>query len=180
MPTIILDRDGVINYDSFEYIKTPAEWIAIPGSLEAIAKLNQHDYQVFVASNQSGIARNLYTETTLQLIHQKMLSELAAVGGNITKIYYCPHHPELNCRCRKPNPGLIEQIAAEYPIDIKKTYFVGDKETDMQLAQHTGMTPILVLTEMGQRALKKNPDLIQFLHFNDLSLAVDYILKNPL
>src|SRR5689334_22262237 len=103
---IILDRDGVINYDSPYYIKTPEEWQPIPGSLEAIALLKQADYTVVVATNQSGLARGLYDEPLLTAIHEKMLNACKAFGGTIDKIYYCPHHPDEHCFCRKPKPGM--------------------------------------------------------------------------
>src|SRR5688572_16260160 len=104
---IILDRDGVINQDSNEYIKSPEEWIPIPGSLEKIACLNQKGHQVVIATNQSGVARGLLTEETLQAIHEKFQCELKKLGGHVEGIFFCPHHPDEGCECRKPKPGLL-------------------------------------------------------------------------
>src|SRR3989344_4486862 len=112
---VILDRDGVVNYESPTYIKSPEEWRALPGSLEAIATLNAAGHKVVVATNQSGIGRGYYSLATLEAIHQKMKEELARAGGCIEGIYFCPHIPEENCECRKPKPGLLLQIANDFP-----------------------------------------------------------------
>lgn len=177
MPFIILDRDGVINYDSDAYIKSPDEWRPIPGSLEAIAKLNRFGYQVFIVTNQSGVARGLYDLQILQQIHEKLRRELAVFGGHINEIFFCPHHPEDNCNCRKPKPGLLFQIAKKYPIDLKNTYFIGDSLVDVQAAQAVGCAPILVLSGNGEKSLAKNPVLANVPHFNNLATAVDYVLS---
>src|SRR5579862_2669163 len=110
MPYIILDRDGVINYDSEAYIKSPEEWLPIPGSLEAIATLNRHGFRVLIATNQSGVSRGYYDLAMLDRIHEKLVAQLAAVGGCIEEIFFCPHHPDDHCVCRKPKPGMIYQI----------------------------------------------------------------------
>lgn len=175
MPYIILDRDGVINYDSDEYIKSPEEWIAIPGSLEAIAQLNRLGYRVLVATNQSGIARGFYDFDTLDLIHEKLMHELAAVGGYIEEIFFCPHHPDENCECRKPKPGMLYNMQKKYPLDFSKTYFIGDTHVDIQAAQTVGCQPLLILSEKGQRALQQYPALSAVPSFNNLAAAVDYI-----
>jgi D-glycero-D-manno-heptose 1,7-bisphosphate phosphatase len=154
---IILDRDGVINEDSDEYIKTPDEWIPIPGSLEAIAALNRAGYQVVVATNQSGLARGLYTETMLKQIHDRMQQQLAAVGGHFDGIFYCPHHPDDHCDCRKPNPGLLRQIAAQFHIEFKDALLVGDAKRDLDCAQAVGCSAVLVKTGKGLRTLAANP-----------------------
>jgi D-glycero-D-manno-heptose 1,7-bisphosphate phosphatase len=177
MSYIILDRDGVINYESMEYIKSPEEWHPIPGSLEAIAQLNRHGYRVIVATNQSGVARGFYDIETLDLIHEKLMRELAAVGGYIEEIFFCPHHPEEGCHCRKPQPGLIEQIKQKYNIELEKTYFIGDSVVDMQVAQLTGCRPLLVLTGNGHTVLNKHPEFSAIPHFPNLAEAVDYVLK---
>jgi D-glycero-D-manno-heptose 1,7-bisphosphate phosphatase len=173
---IILDRDGVINYDSDFYIKNPDEWHAIPGSLDAIANLNRAGYQVLVATNQSGVARGYYDLEMLDRIHEKLLRELAEVGGYIDEIFFCPHHPDENCPCRKPKLGLLQQIQQKYPVNFAETYFIGDTRTDMELAAASGCKPILVLTSKGQKTLDNHPELATIPHFANLAAAVKYIL----
>lgn len=175
---IILDRDGVINYDSLEYIKSPEEWEAIPGSLEAIAQLNRAGFYVIVVTNQSGIARGFYDLATLDEIHEKLTQELAAVGGHIEEIYFCPHHPDAHCQCRKPQPGLFQQIQKKYQVDFKDIYFIGDALTDVQVAQAVGCKPILVLTGKGQSTLERYPFLREKIPcFDNLAVAVNFILN---
>lgn len=157
MKLIILDRDGVINYDSLEYIKTPEEWIEVPGSLQAIVRLNQAGYSVAIATNQSGIARGLYDEKMLTAIHQKMLSALSVMGGRIDTIVYCPHLPEDNCLCRKPKPGMLLQIANFFNCSLQKVVFIGDKQTDVAAAQAVNATPILVKSAMLQSVVNDVP-----------------------
>jgi D-glycero-D-manno-heptose 1,7-bisphosphate phosphatase len=175
---IILDRDGVINEDSDDYIKTPAEWIPIPGSLKAIAALNHAGYTVVVATNQSGIARGLYTEAGLAEIHATMQRQLAAVGGHIDAIFYCRHHPDEHCACRKPKPGLLLQIAAEFKIDIEKALMVGDAARDIECAQAVGCPAVLVKTGKGMRTLeaKNVPDVPVF---EDLAAVVAMLGCTP-
>lgn len=144
---IILDRDGVINVDSKEYIKSPAEWLPLPGSLEAIAKLNQVGLLVAVASNQSGLARGFFTEPTLQKIHKKMIAALAKVGGHFDAIIYCPHHPDDNCKCRKPKPKMLQDLMQQFHVTPAKTLFIGDKDTDRQAAQAAECDVVLVTAE---------------------------------
>lgn len=178
MSFIILDRDGVINYESQSYIKTPEEWCAIPGSLEAIAALNRSGFRVLIATNQSGIARNLYDIDTLDLIHEKLMRELAAVGGYIDEIFFCPHHPEDCCSCRKPKPGLLYQMQAKYSLQFEKTFFIGDSYVDMQTAKVTGCKPLLVLTGNGHQALHEHKDVLSgILNFPNLAKAVEYVLS---
>lgn len=141
---LILDRDGVINQDSPQYIKSPAEWHAIPGSLEAIADLNRAGIKVVVASNQSGVGRGYFTAETLALIHKKMVTELAKLGGHLDGIYYCPHHPATNCNCRKPKPGLLLNILHDFKIEPKDTLVVGDSLRDIEAAQASGCDSVLV------------------------------------
>ncbi len=151
MNTIILDRDGVINQDSDTYIKSADEWIEIPGSLEAIARLNRAGYQVLVATNQSGLARGLFDLETLSAIHHKMESALMQHGGELSGIYFCPHGPDDHCSCRKPKPGLLLQISADKGIDLGQTIMVGDSLRDLQAAQAAGSKPVLVLTGKGSK-----------------------------
>jgi len=154
---IILDRDGVINFDSSDYIKSEAEWHPIPGSLEAIALLNQHGFKVVIASNQSGIARGLFDLITLQQIHQKMQTAILEAGGKIDKIYFCPHAPEDHCLCRKPKPGLYHQIEKAYDLDFKTspTPSIGDSLRDLEAAEAAGCRPMLVLTGNGKKTAER-------------------------
>jgi D-glycero-D-manno-heptose 1,7-bisphosphate phosphatase len=154
MKLIILDRDGVINQDSDAYIKSPAEWIPIPGSLEAIARLNREGYKVVVATNQSGIARGLFNMDTLARIHNKMQELAREKGGEIDAVFFCPHGPDDGCRCRKPLPGLFEDIAARLKITLNGVYAVGDSERDTIAARAASARPILVRTGKGVK-LKK-------------------------
>ncbi len=156
---VLLDRDGVINYDSDDYIKSEDEWIPIPGSLEAIALFKKNDYKVVVISNQSGLGRGLYDETILAAMHNKMHRLTRAKGGEIENIYYCPHLPEDNCQCRKPKPGLLNDFAHDKQITLKDIYFIGDKLADIQAAEAAGAKPILVKTGKGQKTLENNPDI---------------------
>lgn len=155
MRLVILDRDGVINEDSDAYIKSPEEWIPIPGSLEAIACLNRADYRVVVASNQSGLARGLFDFDTLNRIHEKMHRALAEVGGSIDAIFFCPHGPEDNCECRKPKAGLFQDIARRMGVSLQDVPAIGDSLRDLQAAQSVGAQPILVLTGKGMNTFKQ-------------------------
>ncbi len=148
---IVLDRDGVINQDSDAFIKSPKEWRPISGSLEAIALLNQHDYRVVVITNQSGIARGLFTLKTLQSIHHKMLGAVRDAGGDIDAIYFCPHGPDDQCQCRKPKPGLMKQFSEEHGVDLSGLPMIGDSMRDLQVATAVGAQPILVRSGKGER-----------------------------
>jgi len=177
MKLIILDRDGVINYDSDAYIKAPAEWQPIPGSLEAIAKLTQAGYTVTVATNQSGIARGYYDRATLEQIHQKMQTLAIAKGGRIDSIFFCPHGPDDNCACRKPKPGLLQQIAEHYQIDLQNTPVVGDSLRDLEAALAMQCRPYLVLTGNGQKTKSKLPNLPASQVFIDLLTLVNALVE---
>lgn len=146
MKVIILDRDGVINFDSPNYIKHPDEWEPIPQSLAAVAQLNQAGFKVAIASNQSGIARGLYDETVLAAIHEKMQKMLEQEQGFIDYIVYCPHLPNTGCSCRKPLPGMLEEIARHFQCSLKNIPFVGDKLTDVETAIAACAKPIVVKT----------------------------------
>ena len=179
MKLIILDRDGVINQDSDAYIKSPDEYIPIPGSLDAIARLNRAGYTVVVATNQSGIARDMYDETVLQQIHDKQRRLLQDVGGEIAKIYYCPHGPDDHCDCRKPKPGMFQQIFADYPVDPATVPAIGDSLRDLQAAQQVGAQPILVKTGKGLKTLQQLDDqyeLQQVPVYANLAAAVDALI----
>ena len=146
MKIVILDRDGTINEDSADYIKSPAEWQPLPGALEAIARLNHAGWHVVVASNQSGLGRGLFDVATLNAMHAKMHTMLAAVGARVDAVFYCPHAPEENCHCRKPEPGLFEQIGERYGIELDGLPAVGDPARDVTAAVAAGCEPHLVLT----------------------------------
>jgi D-glycero-D-manno-heptose 1,7-bisphosphate phosphatase len=156
---ILLDRDGVINQESDDFIKSPEEWQPIDGSLEAIALLNEHGYKVAVITNQSGVARGLFDDAMLEKIHAKMRQMTAEQGGKIDAIYFCPHGPDDGCTCRKPKPGLLESFAAEKNVDLTGMTVIGDSLRDIQSAQAVGASPILVKTGKGQKTLTDNPDL---------------------
>lgn len=160
---VILDRDGVINFESVEYVKSPDEWKPIPGSLKAIAALNAAGHTVVVATNQAGVGRGYYSEATLAAIHHKMKTELAAHGGSIKKIYYCPHHPDEHCLCRKPKPGMLQQIAKDFPQQFNDAVFVGDSLRDLQAGQAAGCRVVLVKTGFGEAMLAegKIPDDVE-------------------
>lgn len=172
---VILDRDGVINEDSEYYIKSPAEWIPIPGSLEAIARLKRANWQVVVATNQSGVGRGLYTEDMLEKIHQKMKDELQKYDVELDGIFYCPHTPSKRCDCRKPEPGLFQQIAKHFKVDLRSVYCIGDSLRDIRAAQKVFAKPILVLTGNGQKTVQEI-DPITIPIFNNLAKAVDSLV----
>ena len=179
MKLIILDRDGVINEDSDDYIKSPEEWRPIPGSLQAMARLTQAGYRIVVATNQSGLARGLFDRKTLQRIHDKMNLAVASVGGKIEAIFFCPHRPEDHCDCRKPKPGLLRDIAARFQTDLAGVPVVGDSLRDVQAAQAVGARPILVRTGKGAMTVAQNPSLQGVAIYDDLAAAVDILLQKP-
>ncbi len=179
-PLVILDRDGVINADSKDFIKSPEEWHPLRGSLEAIVKLNQAGFWVTVATNQSGIGRGLFDTITLNRIHQKMSDHLGALGGHIDLLVFCPHHPDIHCECRKPKPKLMYDIAAHFNIDFKQTtaFAIGDSLRDLIAAKTAGCEPILVLTGNGQQTREKLPDdLKKIAVYSDLLAAVEILLS---
>ncbi|MEN9538837.1 MAG: hypothetical protein RLZZ126_1072 [Pseudomonadota bacterium] len=151
MKLLILDRDGTINADSTDYIKSPDEWTPLPGALEAIAQLNQAGWHVVLASNQSGLGRGLFDMTALNAMHAKMYQLLAQVGGRVDAVFYCPHTPDDHCHCRKPLPGLFEQIGERYGVDLARVPAVGDSARDLIAAVAAGCEPHLVLTGNGER-----------------------------
>lgn len=178
MKYIILDRDGVINFDSPHYIKSPDEWHPIPGSLEAIATLNRAGFHVLVATNQSGIARGYYDLETLNDIHEKLIRELTAVGGYIDEIFFCPHHPDDHCSCRKPQPGMLHQIRDKYHLSLENTYFVGDSVADVELCLKTGCKPLLVLTGNGKQTLEKYAESHHIPAFENLADTVRFVIAD--
>jgi D-glycero-D-manno-heptose 1,7-bisphosphate phosphatase len=151
MKLIILDRDGTINADSDDFVKSPEEWMALPGALEAIARLNHAGWHVVVASNQSGLGRGLFDVAALNAMHAKMHKLLAAAGGRIDAVFYCPHSPDEGCTCRKPLPGLFQQIGERYGIDLTQVPAAGDSLRDLQAGAAAGCEPHLVLTGKGAK-----------------------------
>lgn len=181
MKLIILDRDGVINEDSDQYIKTVEEWQPIPGSIEAIARLGDAGYTVVVATNQSGLSRGLFGLDELESIHHKMCCLAERAGGCISAIFYCPHLPEERCRCRKPAPGLFEAVAREFDTDLAGVPIVGDSLRDLQAGLLLGCMPILVRTGKGPKTEpllrdQDDPNLRNTLVFDDLAAATDHLL----
>lgn len=182
MKAIILDRDGVINQDSSEFIKNPDEWIALKGSLEAIAKLKRAGYAVFIVTNQSGVARKLFTVGALTRIHRKMIEAILHHGGEIDAILYCPHGPDDCCECRKPKPGLFMELAERLNLNLSGVPAVGDSIRDLQAAKAAGAKPILVRTGNGQKsaaAISKgqHEDLGEIESYKSLADYVDHLLK---
>lgn len=174
----VLDRDGVINFDSAEYIKKPDEWIPIPNSIEAIALLNAAGHRVVIATNQAGIGRNLFTRETLQKIHEKMCDAVEAVGGKIDHIYFCPHRPDEFCDCRKPKPGLLHQIQRDYQIESHEMVFIGDSVRDFEAAIAASCPFTLVRTGNGREAEKIISSISEVSIFDDLNVAVKFFTQN--
>ena len=177
MKLIILDRDGVINKDSDQFIKNPSEWQPIPGSLEAIARLNQADYRVVVATNQSGIGRGLFDMPTLNAIHDKMHKACALVGAHIDAVFFCPHTAESRCHCRKPEAGMLEEIALRYNASLAGIPVVGDSLRDLLPAVALGAQPYLVLTGKGAKTQAFGNLPANTLVFCDLAAVVSELLR---
>jgi D-glycero-D-manno-heptose 1,7-bisphosphate phosphatase len=179
MKLVILDRDGTINEDRDDYVKSPEEWQPLPQALEAIARLNHAGWHVAVVTNQSGLGRGLFDVATLNAMHAKMNKLLAAAGGRVDAVFYCPHSPDEACGCRKPLPGLFEQIGERYGIDLQGVPCVGDSLRDLQAGHAVGCAPHLVLTGKGeqfrQRELSPAFPAGTRVH-NDLSGFVDWLL----
>ena len=177
MKLVILDRDGVINYDTESYLRSPEEWKPLPGSLEAIAQLNQAGYRVVVATNQSGIGRGLFEMATLNAIHDKLHRALEQVGGRIDAIFFCPHAQEDNCDCRKPKAGLYVEIGHRLNISLEGVPSVGDALRDLQASAAVGAQPILVLTGKGARTAREGGLPPGTLTFHDLAAAAKAIIR---
>jgi D-glycero-D-manno-heptose 1,7-bisphosphate phosphatase len=177
-PLIILDRDGVINLDSDEYIKSSEEWIPIESSLRAIAALNRAGYSVAIATNQSGISRGFFDHTTLAMMHKKMELELAKVGGHIDAIEYCPDHPDNPSDRRKPNPGMLNKLITEFKAKAADTWFIGDSYSDIQCALKAKCKPGLVLTGKGKNTLATGKVSDAVPRFENLQAFVDNLLAH--
>ncbi len=176
---VILDRDGTINRASDEFVKSPAEWHPLPGALEAIGRLNHAGHHVVLATNQSGLGRGLFDMAALNAVHAHMTKTLAAAGGRIDAVFYCPHAPDEACHCRKPAPGLLEQIAERYGISLQGGPYIGDSLRDMQAAESAGCAPHLVCTGrhadlLGQPVPPGFPANTQI--HADLAACVDQLL----
>ncbi|MFO8046567.1 MAG: D-glycero-beta-D-manno-heptose 1,7-bisphosphate 7-phosphatase [Halomonas sp.] len=179
---VILDRDGVINLDSDEYIKSLAEWVPYPSAIHAIARLSRAGWTVAVATNQSGIARGYFDETTLNRMHAELNRLVNDDGGRIAYIAWCPHGPDDECHCRKPLPGLLEQIRVRLGMrDLKGSWMIGDSMRDLQAGNAVGAHPVLVLTGKGKHTLDKHPELADSPHvtriFDDLAQFADWLLE---
>jgi len=167
---IILDRDGVINHDSREFVKNAAEWVPLSGSIGAIADLSKAGYTIAVASNQSGLARGLFDRNALRAMHRKLRRLVAAEGGRVDRIVVCPHGPDDHCRCRKPRPGLLRRLARHYRTALEGVPVVGDSLRDLQAAAEAGATPLLVRTGNGRKTLASLPDSLRSVRvFDDLA-----------
>ena len=155
MKLVILDRDGTINEDSDHYIKSPEELHPIEGSLDAIARLTQAGYRIVVATNQSGIARGLFDTATLIAIHTLLQRQAAQAGGRIDAFFFCPHAADSSCQCRKPQPGMLVEVARRFNVSLKDVYMVGDAQRDLEAAVAAGARPVLVLTGKGQKTQRE-------------------------
>lgn len=187
MGLLILDRDGVINADSDNYIRSLDDWEPIPGSIAAIARLSRAGYTIAIATNQSGLGRGYFELKHLQSIHDHLQQLVAQEGGRIAGIYYCPHLPDSNCNCRKPATGMLQQLELELQQSAKDAFFIGDSLKDLQAAQAYGCRPVLVKTGKGMKTLRTilsdkpgvdNPLDIPI--YSDLSTACDAILADPI
>jgi D-glycero-D-manno-heptose 1,7-bisphosphate phosphatase len=176
MKLVILDRDGVVNFDSDQYIKSPAEWRPIPGSIEAIARLHQGGWRIAVATNQSGIGRGLFDMATLNAINDKMMEMVFRQGGRIDALFFCPHTAAEGCGCRKPRTGMLEEIGARFHTDLKGVPLVGDSLKDLQAADEVGAQPLLVLTGKGQRTRTEGGLPRRTLVFDDLADAARHLI----
>ena len=177
MKLVILARDGVINFDSDQFIKSPEEWKPIPGSLAAIARLNQQGYRVVVATNQSGIGRGLFGMDMLNAIHDKMLKAAAQAGARIDAVFFCPHTNSDNCNCRKPKSGLLHEIATRYNTELSGVPVIGDALRDLQAAAAAGAQPILVMTGKGVKTASDPALPPETLMFADLAAAVEHLTQ---
>ena len=173
---IVLDRDGVINYDSDQFIKSPEEWRPVPGSVEAIARLNHAGYRVVVATNQSGIGRGLFDMAMLNTIHEKMHKALAHAGARVDAIFFCPHTADSKCECRKPRAGMLIEIGKRFNTELTGVPCIGDSLRDLQAAEAVGAQPILVLTGKGEKTLREGNFPKNTVIFPDLAFAVSALL----
>lgn len=175
MKVLVLDRDGVINRDSPDYIKSPDEWSPLPGSIDAIARASRAGHAIAVASNQSGVGRGLFDLDTLSAIHARMIEAVEDAGGRIDLIAFCPHRPDEGCECRKPKVGLLQRIESELNVSLAGHWMVGDSMKDVQAARAMRMQAVLVRTGNGAE-VEKQPGLDDVFVFDDLAAAIDALL----
>jgi D-glycero-D-manno-heptose 1,7-bisphosphate phosphatase len=173
---VILDRDGVINRDSDQYIKSPDEWRPLPGALEAIARMNHAGFRVVIATNQSGVGRGMFEMATLNAIHEKMHRALALASGHVDAIFFCPHTADAQCECRKPKTGMLKEIAVRFGIDLAGVPCIGDSLRDLIAAEAAGAQPILVLTGKGEKTLREGGFPANTVIFPDLAFAASALL----
>ena len=173
---IVLDRDGVINSDSEHFIKSPEEWRPVPGSVEAVARLNHAGYRVVVATNQSGIGRGLFDMGMLNTIHEKMHKALAHAGARVDAIFFCPHTADSKCECRKPKAGMLIEIGKRFNTELTGVPCIGDSLRDLQAAEAAGAQPMLVLTGKGEKTLRDGNFPKNTVIFPDLAFAVSALL----
>ena len=178
MKLVILDRDGVINHDSDHFIKSPAEWKPIPGSIEAIAKLFQAGFRIVIATNQSGVGRSLFEMDTLNAIHEKMHKAVAAAGGRIDAIFFCPHAEDDHCNCRKPKTGMFKRISECFNVQLDEVPAIGDSLRDLQAASASGCQPILVLTGKGEKTQSEGGLPPNTVVFKDLATVAEWLLED--
>lgn len=164
---VILDRDGVINQDSSDFVKSADEWLPLPGSIAAIARLSRAGHTVAVVSNQSGLARGLFDRNALRAMHRKLRSLVGAEGGRVDRIVICPHSPDEGCSCRKPRPGLFQRLARHYDTSLEGVPAVGDSLRDLQAAASAGATPILVRTGNGRNTARNLPAALRDVRIYD-------------
>lgn len=180
MPTerfVFIDRDGVINMDSDDYIRSPSEWIPIPGSIDALAALSHAGFRIAIVSNQSGLARGLFDLGALNSIHRKLCDLASRRGGRLEMILFCPHGPADNCGCRKPKPGLLRAVQKRAGLDLRGLPFIGDSLGDIQAAKRVGMVPMLVRTGKGIRTLAHGgAELKDVAVFDDLKAACEELI----
>lgn len=175
MKLVILDRDGTINEDRDDYVKSPDEWVPVPGALEAIARLNHNGWHTVVATNQSGVGRGLFVMDTLNAIHDKMMRAVAQAGGRIDAVFFCPHTNADHCHCRKPKPGMLEEIAVRYNAAMNGVPAIGDSLRDLEAAVAAGAQPILVLTGKGRKTQADPGVPPGTLIFPDLAAAAEHL-----
>lgn len=178
-PAVFLDRDGVLNYEIGTHILRPEELRLITGAAEAVAALTKSGWRIFVYTNQSGIGRGTMTQSDLEAVHVKLVSDIESAGGRFEQIYFCPHHPNSGCSCRKPSPGMLTQAAEEHNLDLRTAYCIGDSQRDILAGQAVGCHTILVLsgyTKPGDIAALPEP-LPDFI-FADLAAAANFLMEN--
>ena len=177
MKIVILDRNGTINVHREDFVKSEVEWTPLPGALEAVARLNHAGWLVAIASNQSGLGRGLFDMASLNAMHAKMHKMLAAVGGRVDAVFFCPHAPDEGCNCRKPKPGMLKIIAEHYNVSLTHLWFVGDSLGDLEAAKAVDSQPVLVKTGKGEKTLAKILP-VGTLIFDDLAAIAAELIHN--